>query len=173
MGNGESELVQRTASGDQEAFTLLVQAHFNSISNYVMRMMANHPEADDLVQETFTRLWTRAESFNPEKAKLTTWLHQIAYNLCIDQLRKDPRFTHEVTEPTDDTGPDHHLSNNESRQQIHQAMMQLPETQRSAIIMNYYQGLSNREVGDILDLSVSAVESLLARGRKKLRDQLE
>lgn len=166
----EAELVKRTAEGDQVAFSQLMHLHFPAISAYVLRMLANGPEADDVIQETFLRLWNRAGDFNPETAKLTTWLHRVAHNLCIDHLRASNRIVgDDVPEESTEGGPLSELAADDQRREIHQAMMKLPERQRSAIILCHFQDMSNKQAAVILDVSVDALESLMARGRRRLR----
>jgi RNA polymerase sigma-70 factor (ECF subfamily) len=171
----ESDLIKQSVAGDESAYQLLLEKHLPSLSNYVMRMMANTAEADDIIQETFIRLWTRGSKFNPETARLTTWLHNIAHNLCIDHFRKYNRLVGDsFDEPIAEApGPEEDLTRQGLAKNIQQAMMSLPERQRSAIIMCHYQGLSNKDAAVILNISVDALESLMARGRKKLRKLLE
>jgi RNA polymerase sigma-70 factor (ECF subfamily) len=175
MGVDESDLIKQSVAGDESAYQLLLEKHLPSLSNYVMRMMANTAEADDIIQETFIRLWTRGNKFNPETARLTTWLHNIAHNLCIDYFRKSNRLVDDsVEQPNAEvSGPEEALTRQGLVKSIQQAMMSLPERQRSAIIMCHYQGLSNKDAAVVLDMSVDALESLMARGRKKLRKLLE
>ncbi len=170
----EAELIKQSVAGDESAYQLLLEKHLPSLSSYVLRMMANTAEADDIIQETFIRLWTRGNKFNPGTARLTTWLHNIAHNLCIDYFRKQYRFAGHFSEQevSETPGPEENLSHQGLVKNIQEAMMSLPERQRSAIIMCHYQGLSNRDAAVILDVSVDALESLMARGRKKLRKLL-
>jgi RNA polymerase sigma-70 factor (ECF subfamily) len=170
----ESDLVRQSANGDHSAYQLLLDRHLFSVSNFVMRMMANTTEAEDIIQETFIRLWTHGYKFDPGKAQLSTWLHNIAHNLCIDYFRK---FNRVVNEPTEDkvsnqAGPEEKAMQADMSATVQEAMMKLPERQRSAIIMCHYQGLSNKDAAMILDISIDALESLMARGRKKLKQML-
>lgn len=175
MGVDEADLIRRSVNGDESAFELLLEQYLPSLTNYVMRMMANTAEADDIIQETFIRLWTHGQKFNPGTAKLTTWLHNIAHNLCIDHFRKHSRLVGESAEQYDAgaTGPEQDYIRQRQVSSIHEAMITLPERQRSAIIMCHYQGLSNKDAAAVLDVSVDALESLMARGRRKLKDILE
>ncbi len=175
MGVDEANLIRKSVNGDESAFELLLEQHLPSLSNYVMRMMANTAQADDLIQETFIRLWTHGRKFNPKYAKLTTWLHNIAHNLCIDYFRKHNRLVGESTELHDvqASGPEQDFIQQSQARKIQESMMALPERQRSAIIMCHYQGMSNKDAAAVLDVSVDALESLMARGRKKLKDMVE
>ena len=147
-------------------------------------MLGGRTEVEDIRQETLLRLWTQADRWRPEIAALSTWLHRIAHNLCIDYLRRASRLVGEprdgeieslangVSGPDQEVGdadPDHALGQHRLGDQLRDALATLPERQRSALILSYYQGLSNRNAAEVLDVSVDALESLLARARRKLR----
>lgn len=172
----EAELVRRVAGGDRAAFRVLVEQHQRPLSAYARRMMNDPDSADDIVQETFLRFWSRAGRFDPQAARLTTWLHNIAHNLCIDSYRKLSRITSmDDAEPESpqDSGPDERLESTERGARVKAAVAALPERQRSALLMCHYQGLSNKEAAKILEVSVDALESLLARARRRLKQDLE
>jgi RNA polymerase sigma-70 factor, ECF subfamily len=139
-------------------------------------MLGQQADAEDIAQETFLRLWTHADRWQEGKAGVSTWLHRIAHNLCIDALR---RGKSEVSDELDDQYADQVpsmeqlISRNAERESLRRALSELPERQRSALIMTHYQGLSNKEVASILDVSVDALESLLARARKSLKTKLQ
>lgn len=169
----DAELVTRVSGGDREAFDTILRAQLGPVSRYVYRMTGNEAEAEDISQEVFLRLWTHASKFDPSKSKLTTWLHNIAHNLCIDHFRKSGRF---AGEPDEDVGggeePDTATIAQALSDDVRRALLTLPERQRSALVMCHYQGLSNKDAASILDVSVDALESLLRRGRQSLRTQL-
>ena len=95
MTTDEETLVLKVAAGDESAFATLTSRHLPAVSAYVMRMMAGHADAEDVIQETFLRFWTRASQFDGRKSRLTTWLHNIAHNLTIDYFRRSGRFVGE------------------------------------------------------------------------------
>jgi RNA polymerase sigma-70 factor (ECF subfamily) len=134
-------------------------------------MTGNVSNAEDITQEVFLRLWLKASEFDATRARLTTWLHQMAHNLAIDQHRKRHReVSLEVIDVPDPAVPS---DSSEKPYPVAQALLQLPERQRSALALTYYQDLSNREVADILGLSTRAVESLLVRARSAMKVRLE
>lgn len=168
--------MRRVASGDREAFRQLVEHHQGPLGAYAQRMLGDPGRAEDVVQETLLRLWSRARSFRPERARLTTWLHNIAHNLCIDTLRRESRLrpedSHEEA-PADDATPGE-LRDDERREALlRRAIAALPERQRSALVLCHYQGLSNRQAAGILDVRVEALESLLARARRTLKKEMK
>lgn len=171
----ETALVRRVAIGDRAAFAVLLDVHQRPLSAYTRRMLDDQDLADDIVQETFLRLWTRAASYNSDSARLTTWLHNIAHNLCIDSFRRGARMTYTDSDDlsaTSNDSPEGDELARERRRQVRASLAALPERQRSALLLCHYQGLSNREAAVILDVSVDALESLLARARRRLRKEL-
>ena len=189
----EAALVKLVARKNQAAFKKLLNMHLSGISRYTVRMIGNAANAEDITQEVFLRLWTRADSYKPEASMLSTWLHNIAHNLCIDYFRKNNRFiqdsseiyeTEESLHLTSVSGrphgiatsgsdePEHELAKKNRDHDVKKALMTLPERQRSAIIMCHYQGVSNKDAAHIMEVSVDALESLLSRGRLKLRKLL-
>lgn len=173
----EAALVRAVAGGDRAAFRRLVETHQRPLSAFARRMLRDAEQADDIVQETLLRLWLRATSFDPRAARLTTWLHNIAHNLCVDSLRRGSRAAaldrDDAAVPLDAADP---MADEETRRRaarVRDAIAGLPERQRSALLLCHYQGLSNRDAAQILDVSVDALESLLARGRRRLRRELE
>ncbi|MDA0789078.1 MAG: sigma-70 family RNA polymerase sigma factor [Proteobacteria bacterium] len=171
----EAALIARVRAGDEAAYRTLLDRHLGPVTAYVRRMMMSAPEADDIVQETFIRLWTQAQRYDPAAAKLSTWLHNIAHHLVIDHFRKHGRVVTGVADDdvvAEDISLSDQIVHREQHDQMSRCLMALPERQRSAIVMCHYQGMSNRDAAVILDVSVEALESLMARGRRKLRQLL-
>ena len=160
------------ARGDRDAYGIIVRRHVDSLYNYALRLCRVSGDAEDLVQETLLKAWSSASSFNPRKAKLTTWLHRILRNRFIDTTRKGHI---EVAEEVrlDDVTEGFHDSNAETADAgdtLDQLIGRLPESQRSALLLSHAQGFSNQQIAHILGVSVRATESLLARARGNLRD---
>lgn len=163
------------ADGDQRVYADTVRQHGRAIGFYAFRMLGNKDSAEDIAQETFLRLWTHAHRWQSDKASLSTWLHRIAHNLCIDMMRKDKSSqTDEYEDEIADQrqGAEQQQESDERVQRLQSALMILPERQRSALVLTHYQGLGNQAVASIMDLSVDALESLLARARRSLRSAL-
>lgn len=180
MSDTDEELMVKFKAGDANAFQLLVSRHAASISYFVGRMMPHAiavEDAEDILQETFFRLWQHRHRWKPKKSSLSTWLHTISRNLCIDHLRKyqkldDETFDDKETGGSDDDQMAARMETMEVTERIKTSIAALPERQRTALILCHYQGLSNREAADVLDISIDALESLLARARRKLKSQL-
>jgi len=138
-------------------------------------MLKTRHGAEDATQETFLRLWRHAARWRPRGVKFETWLYRVAMNICLDQLRKTRREAPEEAAPEMiDHGPrpDEALFRAEQRFAIDDALEMLPDRQRLAVTLRHFQELSNIEAADIMGVSVDALESLLARGRRNLRGRL-
>jgi RNA polymerase sigma-70 factor, ECF subfamily len=168
----DQRLMVRVAAGDAGAFRILVERHTASLVAHATRMLRNPSEAEEVVQETYVRLWKTAPSYRPE-AKLRTFLYGIAHNLCIDRLRARKKHDADALEglrSSDRTsGPIHEL---ELRARVQREVAELPERQRSALSLVHFEELSNIEAAKLLDVSVEALESLLSRARRTLRERL-
>jgi RNA polymerase sigma-70 factor (ECF subfamily) len=170
----DAELVARVGRGDRAAAQALMSLHLPKMLSLARRMLSDPVEAEDAVQDAFMRLWTHAERWQPGRAKFETWLYRVTLNKCYDRLRRRPgarlEEAAEVADPA--PGPEASLHNAALAQQIEAALAALPERQRAAIQLCHYQECGNIEAAEILGISVEALESLLARGRRTLRTRL-
>jgi RNA polymerase sigma-70 factor, ECF subfamily len=185
----DEHLMARVAQGDTHAFEILVRRHETSVLNLIFRFLGNRSEAEDLAQEAFLRVWKAAKGYEPH-AKFTTWMYRIVSNLCLNELKSPwrkrlvsfhwfgpggQRSEDDGTETAivDETpSPEDRLLAQERRRRVAQALQCLPKNQRLALILKRYEGLSYQEIAKVLGCSVSAVESLLVRGKKNLQDKL-
>ncbi len=167
----DEELMNAICSGDHSAYEALVRRHLKPVSRYAWRMLGNQRDVEDIAQDTFLRVWLKAASWRPEKSRLTTWIHRIAHNLCIDQLRKRREELTEE-EAAQDRGPLEDAVRDHAAERLRAALGRLPQSQRSALSLCHYQGFSNREAAAIMAVSVQALESLLARAKRSLRKTL-
>jgi len=173
----EKALMERIARGDAGAFRELSDKHLGPIVTFATRLIQNQAEAEEIAQETFLRAWQNASRYE-SKAKLTSWLHTIARNVAIDRMRKKSR-NEEAFEIDDERDhapysgrPSQLLVQKQQHEDVQDALGRLPERQRSALLLCHEQGLSNPEIAQVLETSVEATESLLSRGRRRLRDLL-
>ncbi len=168
-------LMARVGDGDREACRELVERHLPRIYGFAARTLGDRTAAEDIAQEVFTRLWLHAKQWKPGGARLTTWLHRVAFNLCIDDSARRRRETPmDMPDPSDSRNDGARLAQERDLQRhVAAAMRTLPPAQRAAITLCHYQGFRNAEAADILAVSAEAVESLLARGRRTLRRELE
>jgi RNA polymerase sigma factor (sigma-70 family) len=174
VNDPDTELVARAGRGDRSAAQALMVRHLPTMLALARRMLSGRAEAEDCVQEAFLKAWTHASRWQPGKAKFETWLYRVTLNQCYDRLRRKPTEPLEAAEDVPDGAdpPDRGLERTALEAEVGAALAALPERQRAAILLCHYQDRGNIEAADILGISVEALESLLARGRRTLRTAL-
>lgn len=172
----DETLMARVGEGDRLAYGVLVERHFARSHGLATRVVGNFATGEDVVQDAFLRLWKHAPNWRPKGAKFTTWFYRVVMNLCIDVQRKARKKTvplEDAGEPADDGPPaDAIVHRDQVAARIGDALADIPERQRAAIALCYFDGMSNREAAAIMDVNIKGLESLLSRGRKGLRDRL-
>ena len=177
----DEELIRRAGQGDRVAFGGLVRRHLGRVTGMAQRIMGSRADAEEIAQEAFMRVWTKApnwqaaDSAAPQAtAKFSTWLYRVVVNLCIDRKR---RPSHQQMDETFDApdpaalAPDR-IESAQVGARVTAAVATLPERQRTALTLCFFEELSNREAADIMALTPGAVESLLVRARRALRRAL-
>jgi RNA polymerase sigma-70 factor (ECF subfamily) len=182
------DLMGKVKLGNEHAFEVLIHRHQRSVLNFIFRFMGNNTDAEDITQEVFLRIWKAAGTYKPE-AKFTTWIYRIATNLCINKQRairirklfasshfqKQRRGSEDsfiIGEGAEFSTPEDHLNDSEYSVQLLNALNELPTSQRLAIVLKIYDEMSYQEISQIMDRSISAVDSLLIRAKKNLRKKL-
>ncbi|MEP6017868.1 MAG: RNA polymerase sigma factor [Paracoccaceae bacterium] len=169
-------LLQRYATGDRSAARMLTARLTPVVFAQAYRGLGNQADAEDVTQDALMRLWRQASDWRMGEAKVTTWLYRVTANLCTDKLRKRMRSgpsLDEIAEPADPTPSVETTLQNTSRQKaLEDALGELPERQREAVVLRHIEGLNNPDIANRLDVSVEAVESLLARGKRALKSAL-
>jgi RNA polymerase sigma-70 factor (ECF subfamily) len=139
------------------------------------RVVGNAHDADEVVQEAFLKVWSMSARWDPKgKAKFPTWLYRVVLNASLDRLRRTPMAPLDEAEHIADQAPNS-LDQTLARQRhqiITQAMAQLPPRQQAALSLHYFGEVSGPQAAEILDLSLSACEALLVRGKRALRKSL-
>lgn len=175
-------LMARIATGDHAAFRALVERHQDAVVGTVAKMLGNASEAEDISQQVFLRIWHHARRYRPD-AKFTTYLFTITRHLVFNESRRRSRrkevstderseSSHLQIEADPDRQPDSELLQAELQVAVDAAIAALPEAQRMAVVLRRYDQMPYEEIASVLDLSVSAVKSLLFRARTTLRDAL-
>jgi len=170
------------AKGDLSAFREIVEGYQNSLLNYVYRYTGDRTAAEDIAQEVFLRVFKTAKEYRP-LSSFKTWLFKIATNLCLNELRDDKmhRNTVNIFELNEAgfvalaekrPSPLRELENQELSSTLKNAIQSLPENQRVALLLHKYSGFSYGEIGQMMNCSISAVESLIHRARHGLKKQL-
>jgi RNA polymerase sigma-70 factor (ECF subfamily) len=173
-GMPDDELMSRIAAGDRGAAQMLMSRNLPRILGLARRMLNDEMEAEDVSQETFIRVWNAAPRWRPGQARVSTWMCRIAINLCHDRLRRRREIPTDAPPDRADAAPDQEavMAQDETGGRIAAAMAQLPDRQRQALELVHFQEIGNIEAAEIMEISVEAMESLLARGRRKLRGLL-
>lgn len=168
------DLVRRAGAGDGPACAALVDRHLARITALAGRMLGNRADAEDVAQEVFLRVWQQAAKWRAGEARFSTWLHRVTLNLCHDRLRRRREVALEAAgdPPSGEPPPGADLQQAAVTARVQGALAQLPERQREAILLCHYQELGNIEAAAVLGVSIEALESLLSRGRKRLRELL-
>ncbi|WP_421786054.1 RNA polymerase sigma factor [Hyphobacterium sp.] len=170
-GEADAALMRRIASGDRDAARELMDRALPLMLAIGRRMLRDPVEAEDVAQDAFIRAWNAAGRWQAGDARVESWMGRIATNLCLDRLRKKRELAMDTPPDTDDgrVAADDGLIATQARQRVISAVAALPARQRAALEMCHFQGFSNIEAAEKLDISVDALESLLARGRRKLK----
>lgn len=173
MDESDEALMARIARGDERAFRVLARRHLPPMAGLARRILGNAAEAEDVAQEAMLRVWTHAPRWQP-LAAFRTWLTRVVVNLCLDRKRRtqwvDLEAAGELVDPA--PGATERAEGDERERMLAAAIETLPARQRSAIVLTYSEGMSNAQVAEVLDTSVSAVETLLVRGKQNLRRAL-
>ncbi len=173
--DSDDVLAMRAGRGDRLAASRLIARHSPRVLAICVRMMGDRASGEDAAQETFMKLWRSVGRWRPGAAKFETWLYRVASNACIDRLRQRRPETavEDAPEIADETPlADHGLMADERRRAVETAIAALPERQRLAIVLCHYQEMSNVEAAAVMEVSVEALESLLSRARKSLKECL-
>jgi RNA polymerase sigma-70 factor (ECF subfamily) len=183
----DAVLMLRVKRGDRAAFAELVEKYKQPVLNFIFRTLRDETEAEDLAQNVFLQVY-KSRSRYRRTAKFSTWLFTIARNLCLNELRRRSRHPAESIEEThtdnedqpqrqyedkSQMAPPDKLLHGELAQKIEEALAELPENQRSAILLCRQDELSYEEIAGVLDCSLSATKSLIHRGRETLKEKLK
>lgn len=170
----EIALLKGVADRDTAAFRELVRLVLPMVVNVARRMLGDESEADDVAQEAMIRLWDQGQALEQGGNGARPWLRRVTANLCIDRIRSRKKFdpdaeVPEIAERATQLGD---LIDRDLATQVDRALQDLPERQRLALTLFHYEGLSQLEIGEILGVTDEAVESLLARARRRMRTLL-
>lgn len=173
-------LISRAAKGDASAFNELMTQYERKMYSICYRMCQNHEDAQDCLQEAMLRVYRAISGFKGQSS-FSTWLYRVTMNSCLDELRK--RKNKQSTSldnllesgwsPSDESDtPEHHAVASEKKRALHQAISELPEDMRSAIVLRDIEGFSYEEIADSLGINVGTIKSRISRGREKLREKI-
>jgi RNA polymerase sigma-70 factor (ECF subfamily) len=181
MGRSDEELVAACLEGEESAFDVLVARWDRKIRGAIYRIVGSEDEARDLCQEAFLKAYRHLGTFKRE-ARFSSWLYQIALNLCRDRLRRRRGRTMVSLDDADEGGlglvesrpsPFELLEGRDLSRRVGAAVEALPDEQREVIVLKEYQGLTFLEIAQVLDVPISTVKTRLYRGLVLLRGRLE
>lgn len=177
-------LLEEFNAGSEEAFARIVERHAGPLINFLWRYTHDRQASEDLAQEAFLRLYKAAAGLEP-RARLSTILFKFAYNLAVDRARRAGTRAGIAAESLDaaaengrepaapGTSPDAVYEKAQREREVAAALAALPEAQRLAMILKVYEDRSYAEIAEVLDTSMSSVESLLFRARQNLAKYLK
>ena len=166
----DDALLALYGNGDSMAAASLTARLTPLVFRLAKRLLSDAAEAEDVTQEAMLRLWKIAPEWRQGEAKVSTWLYRVTTNLCTDRLRKRRGVALDaIAEPMDDTpGIEARMISDNRAEALNGALAKLPDRQREAVVLRHIEGLANPEIAEVLDISVEAVESLIARGKRGL-----
>ena len=179
----ETELIEQLKQGDETAFKTIVEQWKDMVYNTILGIVQNETEAEDLAQDVFIKVFEKISTFKGD-SKFSTWLYRIATTTALDHLRSKKRkkrfgFLQSLGGGNDEkesipdfNHPGVSLDNKERAAVLFKAIESLPENQKTAYTLHKLEGLSYRDVSDVLNTTVSAVESLMSRANQNLRKEL-
>ena len=175
MIDPDAETVRQAGAGDVRAAETLVRKHLPKMVSLARRMLNDGAEAEDVAQEVFVRVWREAPRWRPGAAKFETWMHRVALNLCYDRMRRrrekiDADAGVLIADPAP-LASDVWLAQQRAAK-VRAALAALPQRQQAAIALVHFQDMTNIAAAEALEISVEALESLLARGRRAMKAAL-
>jgi RNA polymerase sigma-70 factor (ECF subfamily) len=182
----ESEIIQKLQEGNENAFRLLVENYQKLVVSTCYGMLHNMQDAEDIAQEVFIEVFRSVHKFRAD-SKLSTWLYRIAVNRSLNHIRDNKK--HKWFQSFDDSlkskttfkenlvntsadNPDNQIENSERAALLHLAIDNLPKNQKVAFTLSKYEDLSYQEISEVMDLTLSSVESLIHRAKKNLQKTL-
>jgi len=170
-------IIQQIAQDDQDAFRDLYDIYSEKVYNTALSYTQNEPDADEITQDVFVSIFKNAHKFRGNST-VNTWIYRITVNTALNFLQRKKRrsflrFTEIEVSPPDFEHPGVLLENKETSKALFKAIYSLPDRQKTAFILSFVEELPRKEVAEIMELSLKAVESLLQRAKQNLSKKLE
>ena len=169
----DNELMRRAGKGDTATYRLLVTRHLSRCVRFAERMLGSRQDAEYIVQDACLKLWRQAPSWEP-KAQVSTWLYRVIVNACLN-LKRAQRPLAEMELDTIADGrinAEQQYMQQQEKEQVAHMLQALPEKQRAALLLTYYEELSDRQAADTLGMSLGALQQALFRARQSLRHMM-
>lgn len=172
------KLIKKWQKGDTKAFELLFLKFEDLVFRNAMLMTNNREQAEDVLQDVFISVWNARHSYNPKKAKFTTWLHKITMNRCIDSHRREqscqPCSEKEISDLSGVNGdlPEEALINKLEYERLMKSVSHLDEKHRPALILRYFNDLSYKDIANVLGIPLGTVKSRIHNAICLIREQM-
>lgn len=165
------------SNGDAVAFSTLVRRHTTRFYAAAYRVVLRREDAEDVVQDAFTKLWNGKASWQADRgAKFTTWFYRIVTNQAVDHINKRTRQRGTMLDdslPSTDPNAETMAGAKEQDNAVMAALAELPERQRTAITLFYHEEMSQKEAAEVMGITPKAVESLIGRAKEALRERMQ
>jgi len=169
----DEQLMLLIQAHDRHAFSVLVARHSQKFYSLAYRTLFNKADAEDIVQEAFLKVWQKPKLWSSKKqAKFTTWFYRIVLNACLDMNKKKVITAHALEQELEESSKAEQDNGNSQLADLETALRGLPERQRTALNLCFYQGLSNQEAADIMGVRLKALQSLIMRAKANLKKTL-
>jgi len=171
----DEHLLKLIIAGDHSAFSELVIRHTKKYYSIAYRVLFNRDDSEDLVQEAFLKLWNNPQSWNSSNnVKFTTWFYRVVINLCLDYKKKNKfSISDNYNEIESHSNTQDGIIEMKRRQELlDKYLLQLPERQQIALNLCFYEGVSNKEAAEIMDINLKALQSLIMRAKTNLKEKL-
>ena len=172
----DRELIVLCARGDEDAFTILYNRYKDRLLNYFYRLFGTRERAEEVMQETFVRVWRGASGFQGKEASFSTWLYTISHHLAASELRKrhypsiplskEPKMEQLIE--ANEASFEQQLIRKEEREIVKRSILRLPHRQREVIVLRHYEGLTFREISDIVGCPLGTAKTRFHHGIRKL-----
>lgn len=175
--SSDEQIVAAVCEGDAASFALLIERYQNKLFYYVLKYVAETDKAEDIVQESFIKIYTNLRSFDQTK-KFSAWAYRITHNQLIDTVRKQKptvsieqnEWVNNIADPSVDIVEE--IQGKQTKKEVQSAVALLPSKYKDVIILHYFEGYGYEEISDILAIPTSSVGTRIRRGKQKLKDIL-
>ncbi len=175
----DTDLIRLMRRADMRAFDVFYDRYVNLVYSIAFSILGDPPLAEDVTQDVFLKIWQSLERYDPAKAKVNTWMSRIARNRAIDLLRKRKPLQGQVYwgdahewEPVTGVTPEERVALRMTRHRVVEALAQLPEDQREALAMAYFQNMTQQAIADALNEPLGTIKTRIRLGMQKLRGLL-
>lgn len=173
------ELIQLMRRADMQAFDAFYDRYVNLVYSIAFSILGDSPLAEDVTQDVFLQIWKNLDTYDPAKAKVSTWMSRIARNRAIDVLRKQKHVQRRVSwgnvleqQAGESLTPEDRVNQRLTKERVRQALAQLPDEQQEVLALAYFQDMSQQQIADMLGNPLGTIKTRVRLGMQKLRGLL-